>query len=1180
MEDKKKKSPHRTKVLSNAFSSGDGGGAFEARVTAAFVALMVTGGHAPGLPAWPIVEVELQRKLYGYDTDDLIVSVENPANRERSRLICQVKHRVKVQKGHSDFAEAMSAAWRDFNNQELFNEGHDLLALVTGPLTDTDTHVMHWLTTHARYSSNEADFFRRVKEFNFGPGEREERLDVIRYHLSAADGGDIVSDDRLFAFMKSFRMLGLDLNDDDGIVRSLVLSHLSLDGVSVPLLLWGGIVNEVLSRKSVAGAFTLENCPPEFFAHKESQVSRQQPMAVQQQLRPMVSTAIDTELSQALALLFLVGAWTDADEGDKQSVAGVTGRSYEEMRALALRLEAARPDVVRFKQGAWSVLQTDAIWNEVAGYLSDSDVSRWGAVAIAVLSESDPSFELAPDDRLSAAWLGKVLQHSGRLRKGISIALAFASTRSNAMTHCTSASTWVPQRTVSAVFKDADWKRLATLNDVMPILAEAAPEEFISGISAALSKEQSPLVSVFGQEGGSFGGRSYMTGLLWGMEALAWSDEYFPRVCTTLARLASVDPGGQWTNRPINSLVSILLPWYVQTLAPIDRRLLVVDTIAKQNENVAWDLVTKLLPNQTQSSSPTYKPKYRAETPEEVRESGQDYWQQVTHYATLTVELAKARFDRLLALVPLLDDLPPDTFQNALLVLADPNHLNADQRLQLWEALGNFVRRHRKYRDAVWALPEESVSSIEEVAKNFAPVDAVLSLVPMFSGRDHDWFEPGMDFNEQRKILEERRVEAIKTLAGESGLPRVIELAQKSDMAGEVGVALARACPMDAEVLPAMLDTEDGKRLELASGYINGRRVAEGWAWVDSMLEESWSSAQKTRFLLSLPFGREVWSRVSSVLVGEESLYWSVARPIPWADENEMDEAVEKFMAFGRPVAAVVALGHMAYRSKPLPGQLAADALKKMGSTPDPTGKVDGALVSELIKRLQSSDDVAKDDIEAIEWLYMDLLDGYHGRSPVWLCKKLSEDPAFFVDVICLLYRDNRAEADSTIENDEGTKRLASHAYRLLKQWKTVPGSDGDHFDPMVFDAWLAVALNLAGEKGRGDAAGMHIAHVLAHGPEDPDGLWIHSHLAATLDAVDRAGWRSSFISEIFNSRGSFWVDPTGGAEMELAKKYEERAASVEVKGFFNLAQSLRELGASYRAQAQHTKDTHSSDDA
>lgn len=1141
---------------------------------------MVTGGHAPGLPAWPIVEVELQRKLYGYDTDDLIVSVENPANRERSRLICQVKHRVKVQKVNSDFAEAMSAAWRDFNNQELFNEGHDLLALVTGPLTDTDTHVMHWLTTHARHSSNEADFFRRVKEFNFGPGEREERLDVIRYHLSAANGGDTVSDDRLFAFMKSFRMLGLDLNDDDGIVRSLVLSHLSLDGVSVPLLLWGGIVNEVLSRKSVAGAFTLENCPPEFFAHKELQVSRYQPVAVQQQLRPTVSNALDTELSRALALLFLVGAWTDAHEGDQESLAGITGRSYEDMRALALRLEAARPDVVRFRQGAWSVLQTDAIWNEVAGHLSDSDISRWSTVAITVLSESDPSLDLEPDNRLSAAWLGKVLQHSARLREGISIALAFASTRSKAMTHCTPASTWAPQRTVSALFKDADWKRLATLNDVMPTLAEAAPEEFISGVSAALSNEQSPLGSVFGQEGGSFGGQNYMTGLLWGMEALAWSDEYFPRVCTTLARLASVDPGGQWANRPINSLVSILLPWYVQTLAPIERRLLVVDTIAKQNENVAWTLVTKLLPNQTQSSSPNYRPKYRAETPEEVKESGQDYWQQVNHYATLTVELAKARFDRLLSLVALLDDLPPDAFQNALLVLADHNDSNADQRLQLWEALGNFVRRHRKYSEAVWALPEDLVSSIEAVAARLAPVDAVLSLVPMFSGRDHDWFEPGMDFNEQRKLLDKRRADAIRALSSNGGLPRVIELAQKSDMASEVGVAFARACPMDEEVLPAMLDAEDGKRLDFAFGYINGRRVAEGWDWVDSMLEKSWSSAQKAQFLLSLPFGREVWSRVSSVLAGEESLYWLVARPIPWADENEMDEAVDKFLAFGRPVAAVVALGHMAYRSKPLPGQLAVDALRKMGTTPDPTGKVDGALVSELIKRLQSSHDVARDDIEAVEWLYMDLLDGYHGGSPTWLCKKLSEDPAFFVDVICLLYRDKAAVADPQAENDEGTKRLASHAYHLLKQWKTVPGWDGDHFDPAFFDAWLLTALRLAEEKGRGDAAAMHIAHVLAHGPEDPDGLWIHSHLAATLDAVERGGWRSSFTSEIFNSRGSFWVDPTGGAELELARKYEERAAAVEARGFFNLAQSVRSLGASYRHQAQHTKDTHGSDDA
>ena len=73
----------KKKNLSNPFSTGGGGPHFEAHVQASFVALMLTGGYAPCLPCWPIAEIKLQGKIDGFDTDDLIVVVENANNKER-----------------------------------------------------------------------------------------------------------------------------------------------------------------------------------------------------------------------------------------------------------------------------------------------------------------------------------------------------------------------------------------------------------------------------------------------------------------------------------------------------------------------------------------------------------------------------------------------------------------------------------------------------------------------------------------------------------------------------------------------------------------------------------------------------------------------------------------------------------------------------------------------------------------------------------------------------------------------------------------------------------------------------------------------------------------------------------------------------------------------------------------
>ena len=102
--------------LSNPFSVGGGGVHFEADIQASFVVLMLTGGYAPCLPCWPIVEIKLQGKLDGFDTDDLIAFVENKDTGERRMLLCQVKLTIRVTKNDETFAHVIQAAWDDFNN--------------------------------------------------------------------------------------------------------------------------------------------------------------------------------------------------------------------------------------------------------------------------------------------------------------------------------------------------------------------------------------------------------------------------------------------------------------------------------------------------------------------------------------------------------------------------------------------------------------------------------------------------------------------------------------------------------------------------------------------------------------------------------------------------------------------------------------------------------------------------------------------------------------------------------------------------------------------------------------------------------------------------------------------------------------------------------------------------------
>ena len=130
------------KSPASPFASGGAGEQFESQVQASYVALMLTRGFAPCLPCWPIIEVKLQGKIEGYETDDMIITVESEISSERRKLLGQIKRSVRITKSSSVFGEVIQAAWDDFNNPNLFDKNKDVIGLITGPLTKTDTEVV------------------------------------------------------------------------------------------------------------------------------------------------------------------------------------------------------------------------------------------------------------------------------------------------------------------------------------------------------------------------------------------------------------------------------------------------------------------------------------------------------------------------------------------------------------------------------------------------------------------------------------------------------------------------------------------------------------------------------------------------------------------------------------------------------------------------------------------------------------------------------------------------------------------------------------------------------------------------------------------------------------------------------------------------------------------------------
>ena len=1166
----------KNKKLSNTFSTGGGGGHFEAHIQASFVALMLTGGYAPCLPCWPIVEIRLQGKIDGFDTDDLVVFVENETTKDRRKLLAQVKHSVTITKGSKILGEVIQAAWNDFNNPQVFNKSKDVISLITGPLRETDSRTMPWLLNKARHTKSFEEFIRDVTQANFSPPKSFEKLEVIRHHLKEANGGKDVLDDDLYEFLRSFHLLGYDLGNEFGVVLSLLHSHISQFNKQSAKNIWRSVVDIVQTWNQYGGTITIDNIPEDIREEfkEKSRVEMPDKLKATQE-KPKASLANHPDAAY-LALAIMIGSWNDRNKPDLEVVSQILGISYEEWLNKARGILHWENSPLSLKDGIWKVVDRANLWRTLGSHILDPNLDVLRSLAISVLKEIDPAFDLPADDRYAASVYGKGMIFSPALRKGIAEGMAILGSQPEACVNCSQGKA---ETTCSQILRelmsDADWALWGSLNGLLPDLAEAAPSEFINVVESALRQKPCPFDEIFSQEGNGLTGGNYLTGLLWALEGLAWDEQYLVRVCAVLAELSTHDPGGKWLNRPSNSLVTILLPWLPQTLASFDKRKVAVRTILKEWPDIGWALIAELLPGRHQTTSGSHKPIWRKIIPDNFEKgvSNDEYWQQSSFYAELAVDAAGKDVGRISILIDHFDGLTGPAFDRLLQVLASDEvaGLPEENKLFIWDRLSKFAKRHRRFSDADWALPDNLLSRIEGVAEKLAPTDPFYLYQHIFADNDHELYDVSGDWEKQRAKLEARRDNAIIEILQKFGFEGVLNFSEVVSSPGQVGHALGAVAQQTIEdaLLPSFLDSQDSKRKALISCFIWRRFHLTGWEWCDKVDKSCWTAGQIGQFLAWLPFTKDTWDRASGWLHARDGEYWNRADANAYQADGDVNFAIQKLVENGRPHAAIGCLDMMRHSNKPIDRSQCVRVLLAAVSSSEPSYAINGHRIIELIKFLQADTEADVDDLFKIEWAYLSLLDRHRGASPKILESRLSNDPEFFCDVVRLIYR-SKNEGQNLNEPTEASKEMAINAWRLLREWKTPPGMHEDGvFSDEGFTVWLQRVKESCAQSGHLDAALSITGEVLIHAPSDADGLWINRTVAEALNDREAERMRSGYRIGRYNSRGAHWVDPSGAPEIRLAEEFRVKAEALENAGFHRFSVTVRELAETYECEAQ-----------
>ena len=1171
----------KSKQLSNSFSTGGGGGHFEAHVQASYVVLMLTGGCAPCLPCWPVTEIKLQGKVGGFDTDDLIVTVEKAGTKAQRKLLVQVKHSITITNSSTLFGEVIQAAWNDFNNSKVFAKGKDKIALITGPLSATDEHNVQWLLNQARCTKDADEFFRIVRQAKFSPSKSSEKLDVIEHHLKVANGGTKIPRECLYSFLRHFCLLDYDLGEESGVVLSLLHSHIAQFEPQGPRLVWSRVVDMVQTWNQNAGTITPANLPEDLLDNFKQKPVMEMPDEFKKVHEVQKTDWTHHSDATCLALAILIGSWSEQSERDKQTLTGLLGIDYNEWLQKAREILHLPDSPLSLKNGTWKVENRVELWNQLGSRILDNDLDTFKSLATIVLKESDPAFDLSPDERHAAGCYGKVLDHSGALRKGIAEGLAILGNHPTACIHCLQGKAeWTSILTIREIFSDSGWVLWGSLNRLLPVLAEAAPDECLKTVEGALQLTPCPFDELFAQESDY---RNHLTGLFWALEGLAWDERYLVQVCMILGKLASRDPGGSWTNRPSNSLVTILLPWLPQTTAPIQKRKATMETLINELPDIGWNLLVQLLPNQYRTSSGSHKPAWRNTIPDdwEKRVTKEEYWEQSSFYAELAVSSAGHNFQRLSELIDRFNSLPRSAFDQLIEVLSssDVSDLPETQRRLIWDRLTRFTNKHRRFPDAVWALPDELIAHIEGVSKELAPTDPFYLYHHLFSEPNVDLYDENSNWKEQQKKLDERRESAIKEIFRQGGIDHVIRFAQSVLSPSPVGRALSAITDhvIEQALLPQLLNSGDIKLESMVREYISKKHSTMSWNWSDEIVKSNWTPIQKGCFLACLPFDSGAWERADQWLGELQSEYWSRTNAFAHEEaDDRLEIAIEKLIEHGRPYAAINCLHRMRHIGKPINTELCIRALLAVvSSSNEPSNSMDDHRIVELIKFLQSESSVDAEDLIKIEWAYVSLLDIPGETSPKLLESKLAGDPEFFCEVIRLIYRPEKDDQPLQAPSEEQVA-MATNAQKLLEIWQTPPGlmEDGT-FSPEHFRNWLQQVKTICLESDHLEAALIHVGEILIHAPADPSGLWVHRTIATALNDHDADLMRNGYSTGVYNSRGIHGVDPTGKLEKDLADKFLHKSDEVENAGFHRLANTLRTLADDYVKEAEYIVSEH-----
>lgn len=310
---------------------------------------------------------------------------------------------------------------------------------------------------------------------------------------------------------------------------------------------------------------------------------------------------------------------------------------------------------------------------------------------------------------------------------------------------------------------------------------------------------------------------------------------------------------------------------------------------------------------------------------------------------------------------------------------------------------------------------------------------------------------------------------------------------------------------------------------------------------------------------------RATWDFVGSLTPDIEKEYWNRKWAFRPSSQEDLVFAFDKYAQAERFSAI---LDMIAYNESFLSTAQCIRALQglahELAKEPRKLQHVHHEIVH-MIKELQRREDVKLEDLAAIEYQYLALLQ--FQVEPTALNRLLGTSPELFVSVI----RDAFSPASGeTGEITDERRARAGQAYRLLQSVKTVPGFSAGKEDVQHLRSWISEVRRLAKEADRAVITDQQIGQILAYAPLDAeDHGWPSKPIRDLIEELAADHVENGIAICRFNQRGVFRkaVYDGGTQERGLASQYREWAEVA--RHWPRTSALLRRIGDDWDAHAR-----------